>query len=802
MNEELKIIITAATAAAKKNLDEVKKKLKETGEEAEKSGSKADKAFKGFAKGAAIAVAAIGAVTTALVAMAERSTEFQKAYNRLTAAFQTSGSTVQQAAKTYKELFRFMGESDTATEAANLLVQLTNDEKNLAEWTTILQGAYAKFPDSLPVEALAEASNETAKTGVVTGNLADALNWVGASEDAFNAKLAQTNSMSEREALIRQTLLGLYGDTAAAYEQTNSALMKQNESQVDLDIAMASVAQRIVPLQTALNNLATSLLKTFGPAIVTVSTYLTAFFQVITQAVSWLGSLFGGIEVATEGATSGLQKGLEQTKQGATGASKALQEMKKQTMGFDELNVVSSNSGSGASGGASAGGSVPKLDTSGIAGAFNIKGLTGDIETATEKVKGFLVLVGITGLALLAWKISSGFTAAMATVIGNLKNIAGYAMIIVGALLLIDGYTDAWANGIDWKNLAEILAGIGLIVGGLALVFGPVAAAIGLVAGGVAMLVLGIKDFVENGYSMEAVIMIAVGAIAVLIGVIWAFNAALLANPITWIVVAIMALVAVFVILWNECEGFRNFWKQLWQGIKDVFKVIWEWLKQAAKDIAKFFKDAWQAIKDAWNKAGDWFKGIWSSIKGAFSAVGKWFKDIFKGAVDGIKNVFSGIGSFFSGVWDKIKSIFSKVGSAVGDAITNTVKTAINGVLSTAVKIINGFIKAINIAISVINAIPGVNISKLDTLSVPKLAKGGIVDSATLAVIGEQGKEAVVPLENNTAWMDKLADRLTAKSGASKPVYLMVDKKVLGQVSAEGINGITALTGQIPLKLY
>ena len=81
------------------------------------------------------------------------------------------------------------------------------------------------------------------------------------------------------------------------------------------------------------------------------------------------------------------------------------------------------------------------------------------------------------------------------------------------------------------------------------------------------------------------------------------------------------------------------------------------------------------------------------------------------------------------------------------------------------------------------------------------MAKGGVIDSATLAVVGEKGKEAVVPLENNLEWLDKLADRIAAKQGNNKPLYLVVDKQVLGKVSAEGINDITALTGTIPLRI-
>lgn len=190
---------------------------------------------------------------------------------------------------------------------------------------------------------------------------------------------------------------------------------------------------------------------------------------------------------------------------------------------------------------------------------------------------------------------------------------------------------------------------------------------------------------------------------------------------------------------------------------------------------------------------------IWDSIVSIFSAVPQFFAGIFKNAVALIKTPFQSIVGFFKGIWQGIKDVFAKIGGTIGDAIKNAVTTAVNKVLSGAVKIINGFINAINIAISVINAIPGVSISKIKSLSVPQMAKGGIVDRATLAVVGERGKEAVMPLENNLEWLDKLAGMLNDRMGGSQPIYLMVDKRVLAQVSVEGINDITKQTGNLPL---
>jgi phage-related protein len=239
-------------------------------------------------------------------------------------------------------------------------------------------------------------------------------------------------------------------------------------------------------------------------------------------------------------------------------------------------------------------------------------------------------------------------------------------------------------------------------------------------------------------------------------------------------------------------EAVVQFFQDLWDGITGIFAGIGEW-------FSGVFNGAWNGIKGAFKAAGSFFTGVWNTIKKAFSAVGSWFSKIFSGAWKGIKEAFSSVGEFFTGIWEDIKGIFSKVGSTIGDAVSGAFKSAINWVLEKAIGLINGFISGLNAAIDIINYIPGVEISRISKLEVPQFAKGGIVDSATLAVIGEQGKEAVVPLENNTEWLDKIAARLGTNS--SKPIYLMIDKRVLGVASAEGINDITRQTGNIPLVM-
>lgn len=255
----------------------------------------------------------------------------------------------------------------------------------------------------------------------------------------------------------------------------------------------------------------------------------------------------------------------------------------------------------------------------------------------------------------------------------------------------------------------------------------------------------------------------------------------------------------------NVKTFFINAWngiKAVWDAVKGYFQDIWNAIKNAAstmwESVKGFFSGAWTAIKNVWNGAGTWFGNIWTGIKNVFSGVGTWFGNIFGGAWTAVKNAWSGVKTWFSNVWDGIKGVFTSAGSAISDGITGALKSTFNSFISGAVGLVNKFIRSINSAITLINKIPGVNISKLSELSVPQLATGGIVTDSILANIGERGKEAVLPLENNTGWMDILADRIAARNGSTR-VVLQVDGRELGWATIENINAITKQTGGLQL---
>lgn len=230
------------------------------------------------------------------------------------------------------------------------------------------------------------------------------------------------------------------------------------------------------------------------------------------------------------------------------------------------------------------------------------------------------------------------------------------------------------------------------------------------------------------------------------------------------IIEIIVVLVGVFVqwVNTNVVQPIIQFFQNLWNSIVTIFQNVANWFTEV-------FTNAVEGIKTAFSIVGDFFSEVWSSITTVFADVVTWFSDKFSQAVDAIKNFFSPLAEFFSGVWSGIVDIFTDIGTKISDAISGAVKGAINSVLGGAAKIINGFISAINGAIGAINAIPGVSISKISKLEIPELAQGGIVDKPTLSVVGEAGTEAVMPLENNTGWIGRLATMISSQMESIRP---------------------------------
>ena len=224
-----------------------------------------------------------------------------------------------------------------------------------------------------------------------------------------------------------------------------------------------------------------------------------------------------------------------------------------------------------------------------------------------------------------------------------------------------------------------------------------------------------------------------------------------------------------------------------------IITDIWDWIKDVLGQLLDFFKGIiegmWNGVKEGLRKIRDFFVETWNSIKEFFASIPNWFKEKFENASNNIKNAFASIPQFFSNLWEKIKAKFGEIGTKIGDTVSGAFKGVINGVLGFAENFLNVPIRGINKLIDVINKVPGINLGYLGTLSFPRLARGGIINDATIAMIGESGREAVVPLENNTEWIDELAERIGTTTNEGNPVFIVrIGDEEITDVMVEKIN--------------
>lgn len=351
----------------------------------------------------------------------------------------------------------------------------------------------------------------------------------------------------------------------------------------------------------------------------------------------------------------------------------------------------------------------------------------------------------------------------------------------------------------------------------------------------------------------------------------WAFNAALavLTSPITLVIAAIAALIAIGVLLYQNwdtvvefaktawqglcdfisgiCRAIGEFFSGLWTKLQEIFEPIGQWFGEkfqqawdaivniftpigswfgqrwadvtsALANIGAWFTDmfqkAWTGLTNIFSKLGSWFGERWNDVTSALSKVASWFGDIFGKAFDAVKNAFSSIGDFFKGVWDTVKSIFVNAGQMVGEAVGGAFKSAVNAVLGTIENVVNGFIGMINGVLGVVRNLPGLGwVGSVSTVSLPRLARGGIVDSPTIAMIGEAGKEAVVPLEN-TGFIQTLGRVVSsavvnAMAGVSPQggfsgdgdIVIQIAGHEFGRVAIQEINKEHERAGQTLLKI-
>ncbi|VKR50116.1 phage tail length tape-measure protein [Streptococcus pneumoniae] len=313
----------------------------------------------------------------------------------------------------------------------------------------------------------------------------------------------------------------------------------------------------------------------------------------------------------------------------------------------------------------------------------------------------------------------------------------------------------------------------------------------------------------------------------------WAFNAALavLTSPITWVIAAIAALIAIGVLLYQNWDTVVEFAKTAWQGLCDFISGI-------CQSIGEFFSGLWTKLQEIFEPIGQWlgdkFKQGWDAISNTFSKLGSWFGDRWNESKDALAEANTWLGDKFKSGRDKVNSAFEKVGSWFGDRwkdmqdalkeIPNWFKNLFNDAMDNAKNIVKSGIDKLKSFFNFDWSLPKIklphfNISgsfslmppRIPSFSVDWYARGGVFNSPSIIGVGEAGQEAVMPLERNTGWISILAQKLTERmpannvpTGYSLPagdIVIQIAGHEFGRVAIQEINKEHERAGQTLLKI-
>lgn len=610
---------------ADKQLENLEKQFDDTEEEAADFGSAIDN-IKGLGgavvKGIGAIGASIGGLATAFFATAESTRELRTNMGKVETAFETAGLSAEDATETYKNLYAVVADEGKATEATSHIAKLAKSQEDLQKWTNICTGVYATFGDSLPIENLAEASNETAKTGAITGGLADALNWAGVSEDKFQAALDKCSTEQERNKLITETLNGLYSEASEKYQQTNKDVIESNKAQAELSDTMADLGAKAEPLLTTIKD---------------------GFNQVLQAVIELLnGADFESIKAGIE---SAFQYFIDTIIPAIV----------------DGFNWIIDNKDTLIAGIVAIGTGMLAWNVVSI-----VQGVVGAIKTWTAATEGMTIAQKLLNLAMKAnligiiislvvalvaafitlWKKSDKFRAFWINLWKKIQETTSKVIKAIGKFFsnLWKDIQKVWGKTIDWfKNIGS------------------------KIADGFKSATSKVKEFFSNTWNA--------------IKNVWSIVISWFVNIGTKISngfkTATNNVKKFFVNTWNNI-------KKVWNVVSSWFKKVGTNIVNAFKSIPSkiknYFSNAWNNVKKIWSTVSGWFSNIATRLVNAFKNIPSKIRNFFSNAWNNVKSAWSNPTKFFNDVKDKIINAFKTLPSKIGSIGSDLVRGLWNGI--------------------------------------------------------------------------------------------------------------------------
>ncbi len=564
----------------------------------------------------------------------------------------------------------------------------------------------------------------------------------------------QTQQQIRLAAILEQTY-ARYGNTLADTTQT-----RHNQFIASLKNVQLTLGQAFLPIYNAILPPLTIFINALSKAISVIAQFTTALFgkpkaaAQQTQAISNQSSAVGG-----------LGDSLDDTAGSANKAKKAL----KSLAGIDEINTLNQGTDTGVSGSGGAGGidgGLSDLD-------MGDSGFLSSITDVSDKVQE------------LADKIKSTFKNMKDFIVSNkeviISAISGIAAGF-GSFLLITN----WSKIIEGVQLA--FYALGYAISGISWPIVAISALIGLLVGNIVYLWQTNEDFrnsvIEVWNSIKEFIGTVITDIGNILTSLWTKYGQTLIDNLKGFMVSIQKII---VSVW---EGVI---KPIITNALEMLKWLWEkHLKGLVKELGEFVMKAINFVLELWNNffspiirflvdiLAPIFIAAFNLIVDSLGTAIAVIADIVKGLLRVLNGIIDFVSGVFSGNWSRAWQGIVNIFGGIFDGLIGIVRWPLNMIID----MINSAISGINSMIRTINKVPGVNISSVPTI--PKLAKGGIVDSPTIAMVGEAGKEAVMPLENNTGWISDLAEKLSGRmpaGGSDGDLILQIDGSVIGKVA-------------------
>lgn len=580
----------------------------------------------------------------------------------------------------------------------------------------------------------------------------------------------QTQQQIRLAAILEQTY-ARYGTTLADTTQT-----RHNQFIASLKNVQLTLGQAFLPIYNAILPPLTTFINALSKAISIIAQFTTALFGKPKVAKQQTKSI-----ASQTNAVSGLGSSLDDTADSANSAKKAI----KSLAGFDEINTLNQSGSSGGSGGGAGG-----IDAAGL--DLGEEGFLSSVTEVSEKIQAF------------ADKIKKCF--------GTLKDfIIKNKDIIISAL---SGIAAAFTTYFVMSNWTKIIEGIqlsfyalGYAISGISWPIVAISAGIGLLVGNIVYLWRTNEQFrdsvIEVWNNIKEFINTVTTDIGEILTSLWdKYGKTLIKN-----IKDFFGTIQSFIL-----NAWESVIKPIIENALDMLTQLWnKHLKGLVEELGEFIMKLTNGVLEIWNKfispivdflvktLGPIFVTVFNYIVDSVGTAIAFISDliksllqVFNGLIDFILGVFTGN---WSRAWQGVVNIFS----GIFNGIVGVVKWPLNLIID----MVNAAISGINTMIKTINKVPGVSIPTIGRI--PKLAKGGIIDSPTIAMVGEAGKEAVMPLENNTGWITdlagKVADRMpqgasTTTSDAPIELTIQIGTTKLGKVVIDSINKVNRQAGK------